>query len=422
MNYQEFSAKVKAKYPEYKDVDDRELADRIIKKYPEYKSQVTFDSAEPEIKKEGVGKKVLDTLKRGGGIPGNPIDLTQRIYSGVERTFNRGGELTAEKLGEAGVDPRIAAGAGTAISMAPEIATTIAAPISPKGATPEIAVDAARRALGFQKRMLKTPMAERSAQEAGKVALEKGIIPFFGDPKTMLKRAQDLEASSGSAIGDFLQSQGSKFDPNSMIVEFEALKKAMVPPAANSIPGQSYYKDIIRQINKAINTVKAHGDEPITFEQANEIKGIFQQAVNYNSDAGTQKLGRNIAGTARETVDSELGKVSAASGREKDFQKFQQDKKEYGAASRMQEAIQNKIAGEEGNMLFSLPSTIVAAGQIAAGNPLQAAASLGLAEFTKRRGSAGLANVIKSLSQSSRFYPAGSLGLRKKINREERAQ
>lgn len=368
------------------------------------------------------GRKVIETLRRGGGVPGNPIDVAQRIYGGVEKVFGSAGEATAEKLGESGVDPRIAAGAGTIISMTPEIASTIASPTFPKSATPEIAVDAARRALGFQKRMLKTPIAERSAQEAGKVALEKGVIPFFGDPKTMLKRAQGLEDSSGSAIGDFLRSQGTKFDPKSMIGEFEALKTSMVPPAAKDVPGQSYYKDIIRQINKAINTVKAHGEDPITFEQANEIKGIFQQAVNYNSDAGTQKLGRNIAGTARETIDSELGKVSAASGKESEFKKFLDDKKVYGASARMKEAIQNKIAGEEGNMLFSLPSTIVAAGQLAAGNPIQAAASLGLAEFAKRRGSAGLANIVNSLSQASRYYPAGSLGLRRKINREERAQ
>lgn len=39
---QEFSKKIKEKYPEYKNVDDLVLAEKMIEKYPEYKSQVDF--------------------------------------------------------------------------------------------------------------------------------------------------------------------------------------------------------------------------------------------------------------------------------------------------------------------------------------------------------------------------------------------
>lgn len=39
----EFSAKIKAKYPEYKEWDDLVLAKKIIEKYPEYKDNVVFD-------------------------------------------------------------------------------------------------------------------------------------------------------------------------------------------------------------------------------------------------------------------------------------------------------------------------------------------------------------------------------------------
>jgi hypothetical protein len=42
MNYQEFSGKIKAKYPQYQDMDDRDLAQRMVTKYPQYRD-VTFD-------------------------------------------------------------------------------------------------------------------------------------------------------------------------------------------------------------------------------------------------------------------------------------------------------------------------------------------------------------------------------------------
>jgi hypothetical protein len=47
VNVQEFSKKVKEKYPEYKDVDDLTLAKKIVEIYPEYKNQVQFD--QPDI-------------------------------------------------------------------------------------------------------------------------------------------------------------------------------------------------------------------------------------------------------------------------------------------------------------------------------------------------------------------------------------
>ena len=41
MHYQEFSKRIKEKYPQYNDIDDRELATKIVAKYPQY--QVDFD-------------------------------------------------------------------------------------------------------------------------------------------------------------------------------------------------------------------------------------------------------------------------------------------------------------------------------------------------------------------------------------------
>jgi hypothetical protein len=42
MDFNEFAETVKAKHPEYKDRDNRTLAEAVVKKYPEYASKVTF--------------------------------------------------------------------------------------------------------------------------------------------------------------------------------------------------------------------------------------------------------------------------------------------------------------------------------------------------------------------------------------------
>ena len=41
---QQFAQKVKAKYPQYKDVDDVTLAKKMVEKYPEYAGQVNFNN------------------------------------------------------------------------------------------------------------------------------------------------------------------------------------------------------------------------------------------------------------------------------------------------------------------------------------------------------------------------------------------
>ncbi len=45
MSYQDFAAKVKSKYPEYNQVDDLTLSQKMVDKYPEYKGIVNFDGS-----------------------------------------------------------------------------------------------------------------------------------------------------------------------------------------------------------------------------------------------------------------------------------------------------------------------------------------------------------------------------------------
>ncbi len=44
----EFAEKIKARYPQYQNVDDATLVDKITTKYPQYKSQVSISSTQPQ--------------------------------------------------------------------------------------------------------------------------------------------------------------------------------------------------------------------------------------------------------------------------------------------------------------------------------------------------------------------------------------
>jgi hypothetical protein len=70
----EFSKRIKTKYPEYKDVDDYELAARIVEKYPEYKDKV--DLKKKELAPAPATSKDIPVvyMEPGGELPTQPAE------------------------------------------------------------------------------------------------------------------------------------------------------------------------------------------------------------------------------------------------------------------------------------------------------------------------------------------------------------
>ncbi len=91
LKVKDFAAKIKAKYPVYKDIDDRELTDKIIKKYPVYKDQVDFT--------EDVKKKV-------GTVSFGDTYSTPELDSEVQLQFpEKSNEIPTFTDVEVGEDP-----------------------------------------------------------------------------------------------------------------------------------------------------------------------------------------------------------------------------------------------------------------------------------------------------------------------------
>ena len=66
MTPQEFSQKIKSKYPQYKDRDDVELARAMVDKYPQYASKVNFEEKKEERPKIGTMEGFIDPFKQTG--------------------------------------------------------------------------------------------------------------------------------------------------------------------------------------------------------------------------------------------------------------------------------------------------------------------------------------------------------------------
>jgi hypothetical protein len=78
MNFNEFAESIKAKHPQYKEVDNLKLAKAMVEKYPQYKEKVTFETDKP--KEEYTPKPIEYNLE-------DPAELAQAISQKEGVTF-----------------------------------------------------------------------------------------------------------------------------------------------------------------------------------------------------------------------------------------------------------------------------------------------------------------------------------------------
>jgi len=174
MDYKEFSASIKAKYPQYADLDDLDLAKRMVTKYPQY-SDVTFEPTKEEKFKQMVEEdKPLQSLPLGFVAKDQPFETT--------------GEIVTEKLGEKGFPAQISAGIGTAIAKAPDIA----AAYTGVKAAPTIA-----KGLGSLKQAIFKP--KQSVQTLRNLRENLRNVPI--KKATEAEKLESLRQSYGSNIG-----------------------------------------------------------------------------------------------------------------------------------------------------------------------------------------------------------------------------
>ena len=86
MNRTEFATLIKTKHPEYKDIDNEELVNRVVDKYPEYKSQIDAEATPTESKKSFLHQKpgrigLLDSLAKF--VTGKTQEQIEKPYGSI---------------------------------------------------------------------------------------------------------------------------------------------------------------------------------------------------------------------------------------------------------------------------------------------------------------------------------------------------
>lgn len=445
MDYKEFSSKIKAKYPQYNDMADDELARRMVEKYPEYKD-VTFDATSDNPEQASFGqyaqKGVADALKAVTKTF-NPVDVTRdAVNASANPEFQQkvapwlpavGGAVGALG-GPAGIP--IGAGLGsigqqvlrvanndptapttpmaaakdamiqTAVAGVPEVSGWVNPGVRTvgKAATDYVvdkmgnaAVGFGRRALGYTKQLLKDKVGQvpgaalQKANDASRTMLDEGVIQPFSGASGMVDRAKDLADQSEANVAGVIQGLNST---GAKSINTNEVVRDVYAQLSPRYSGGAYENDK-KILDEVVGTIRAHGNGPISFDSAQALKNKLQDLGKFQQggDSARTEMYQRASGIVRQALDnavagtgvSELGGEVAPQTVDLAAQ-YGRSKQNLGRSWDALRALGNRVSSEEGNRLISGTDFVAGAGAAATGEiPIKALPEkLGLILAAKR--------------------------------------
>jgi hypothetical protein len=167
-----------------------------------------------------------------------------------------------------------------------------------EGAARGVAQEAGRRGLGFTKGVMrKLNMVPKDARAVAQTMLDNGVIKSLSTTEDLASKTEELQRAVGKGIGDFLKTRNYSFDVRKAINDIESLRP--------EFKGGAYDVDHMR-IDRAIETIKAHGKDYMNFDEANILKGKLQSLANYASNKDATLLDKQIAGRFRDDLDESI--------------------------------------------------------------------------------------------------------------------
>lgn len=338
---------------------------------------------------------------------GSPVGMLNTANEAMMSGFNRAGEATAEALGRKQVNPLLAAAAGTAVSMAPDVALSMSPQKINSGLN--AARGFAQRGLGATMAQLKTPFARGQAAKAAEVALEKNVIPWTGSPQVAFDKASELASKSGKKIGEVLNKVSFEQIAPDAERDLELFRREITKGTDKGLFASA--NGVIDNIKSTILELYGRG---ASAKEYNQAKNILGNSMNYLTDASSQAVNKKTVNTMAKTIRDTVRKLVPGS-----YLEFVENQRLFNAAESMKKFLNPELARQAGNNIITPTGTIVAATQAASGNLGKAVAELGLIEALKRRGRLATAKQLYDFSKSRvSAAPNALLAISRKITND----
>lgn len=90
MNVSDFAKQIKSKYPQYNNLSDQELVDKVVSKYPQYKSQVNTEGAVTGPLNQGIDATLGKIPLAGGLLSGAAKGIVDPLSKTMELSMQEG--------------------------------------------------------------------------------------------------------------------------------------------------------------------------------------------------------------------------------------------------------------------------------------------------------------------------------------------
>lgn len=230
----------------------------------------------------------------GDAVMQGPAAMLAKIPDTAHKIASRGGDILQARMESNGINPTVARAANVAMSYSPDIASMVASPLPAPGTAENVAISAARRALGFSKRFLNTPQSRRAADTAARVALEQNIIPFSGSTDEMISRANKLSNTSGYLLGKIRES-GGIHPIDSILENLDSLRSSS--PSRSSVVNQKIdrakelFLGLLENMGSTKRVINNNISSSAIKDNPESIIGSFENpTININPATGIEEI------------------------------------------------------------------------------------------------------------------------------------
>lgn len=229
----------------------------------------------------------------------------------------------------------------------------------------------------------------------GRALLDNGGVTPFATLADKQAAMSSLQESSGQAIGDTMSTldQMGAAAPSPGDLAKEVQNQAL--PLQNIKTAQPTYnalQDVGSDIGTLGDSAPDASNLPGGYQQAQDIKGFVgdqvERAGGWNGPNPSEKnlALRDVYHMINGKIEEGAEAAAKDSGDEDLLNNYLQAKSDYGNAKTAGKILNGSTASEASNNKIGLTSTIVGAGELATGNPVKAAVTMGAWQAAKAYG------------------------------------
>lgn len=340
-------------------------------------------SAAGESLKNGINQLLHGDDSKKFGVPQTPVDIANKSVEAFNSgaTQEMGGQVIAKGLqaGSQAIAPSINKAKNSIGNSLKDTADSLAA-----------------RALGTERGSV-NKMGIDKVKQAGRYALDEGIITPLASTDDMLERALARKAVGGQKMGEVY----SKIDDAGKSTFNPLDEAANVEKKIGDFWRSPINKSETGQLENTLEAITMRGDKNIPIKEAQILKEELGKVAKWNSANVTDKeqMARDAYGIISKRIDEVVDQGATSIGTDDLLALLKEGKRDFSNSSTAESLLKIKQAREQGNKLIGLTDTIFGSGAIAVSGP----AAIGAVGTKKVIDGYGAQNAALGLDKVSKY-------------------